>query len=227
LQGLGGAGREERPAPLQSSRPYTSAGAGRVDRQADRRRQILEAAVKVFARKGFHSARVGDVAEEAGIAYGLVYHYFKSKEELLETIFRTTWTEMLARVREVEEAGVPASEAVRQVTALLLRTWRRDPDLVRVLVREVTRNPHVQKEVHEITAAMEALEGIIRRGQETGEFNAEMDPRLSAVVFYGALDEVLTGWVLGQLPDKDVDVAKAERNVHRLIVEGLGGTVRT
>jgi TetR/AcrR family fatty acid metabolism transcriptional regulator len=98
---------------------------------------------------------------------------------------------------------------------------------VRVLVREVTRNPHVQKEVHEITAAMEALEGIIRRGQETGEFNAEMDPRLSAVVFYGALDEVLTGWVLGQLPDKDVDVAKAERNVHRLIVEGLGGTVRT
>jgi TetR/AcrR family transcriptional regulator, fatty acid metabolism regulator protein len=199
--------------------------ARRADRQADRRRQILEAAVKVFARKGFHTARVGDVAEEAGVAYGLVYHYFKSKEELLETIFRTTWTEMLARVREVEDAGVPSSEAVRQVTALLLRTWRRDPDLVRVLVREVTRNPHVQVEVEEIEAAMEALERIIRRGQEAGEFNAEMDARISAVVFYGALDEVLTSWVLGQLPDKDMDIAKAERNVHRLIVEGLGGEV--
>src|SRR5215210_1785849 len=137
----------------------------RAGRQADRRRQLLEAAVKVFAKKGFHAARVGDVAEEAGVAYGLVYHYFRSKEELLETIFRTTWTEMLARVREVEAAGVPASEAVRQVTALLLRTWRRDPDLVRVLVREVTRNQHVHQELEEITAAMQTLEGIVRRGQ--------------------------------------------------------------
>jgi TetR/AcrR family fatty acid metabolism transcriptional regulator len=193
----------------------------RADRQADRRRQILEAAVKVFARKGFHASRVGDVAEEAGIAYGLVYHYFKSKEDVLETIFRTTWTEMLARVREVEEAGVPASESVRQVTALLLRTWRRDPDLVRVLVREVTRSPHVQQEVEEITHAMDALERIVRRGQESGEFRQELDPRLAAVVFYGVLDEVLTSWVLGQLPDRDEDIASAERNVVQLLVDGL------
>ena len=114
--------------------------AARADRQADRRRQILDAAVKVFARNGFHRARVGDIAEEAGVAYGLVYHYFSSKEALLETIFRDTWTQMLARVREVEASGADASEQVRQVTALLLRTWRRDPDLVRVLVREVTRS---------------------------------------------------------------------------------------
>ena len=195
--------------------------AARADRQADRRRQILAAAVKVFAEKGFHASRVSDIAEEAGIAYGLVYHYFKSKEELLETIFRTTWTEMLARVREVESAGVPATEAVRQVTALLLRTWRRDPDLVRVLVREVTRNQHVQQELEEITAAMEALEGIVRRGQESGEFRDELDPRLAAVVFYGALEEVLSGWVLGQLPDRDEDISRAEQNVVAVLTGGL------
>jgi TetR/AcrR family fatty acid metabolism transcriptional regulator len=195
--------------------------AARADRQADRRQQILAAAVKVFATKGFHASRVGDIAEEAGIAYGLVYHYFASKEDLLETIFRTTWTEMLARVREVEEAGVPASEAVRQVTALLLRTWRRDADLVRVLVREVTRNQHVQREVEEISDAMDALERIVRRGQETGEFRSELDPRLAAVVFYGALEEVLTGWVLGQLPDRDEDIARAEKNVVALLTGGL------
>jgi TetR/AcrR family transcriptional regulator, fatty acid metabolism regulator protein len=193
----------------------------RAGRQADRRRQLLEAAVKVFAKKGFHAARVGDIAEEAGVAYGLVYHYFDSKEELLETIFRTTWTEMLARVREVEAAGVPASEAVRQVTALLLRTWRRDPDLVRVLVREVTRNQHVQREIEEIAAAMAALEGIVRRGQESGEFRPELDARLAAAVFYGALEEVLTGWVLGQLPDRDEDIARAEQNVVALLTGGL------
>jgi AcrR family transcriptional regulator len=195
--------------------------ATRADRQADRRRQILDAAVRVFARNGFHSSRVGDIAEEAGVAYGLVYHYFKSKDELLETIFRDTWTQMLARVREVEASGVEAGEQVRQVTALLLRTWRRDPDLVRVLVREVTRSPHVQQEIEEITHAMQALEGIIRRGQESGEFRSELDPRLGAVVFYGALDEILTGWVLGQLPDGDEDIAQAEQNVVRLLVDGL------
>lgn len=195
--------------------------AARADRQADRRRQILAAAVKVFAQKGFHASRVGDIAEEAGIAYGLVYHYYESKEDLLETIFRTTWTEMLARIGEVEEAGAPAAEAVRQVTALLLRTWRRDPDLVRVLVREVTRNQHVQQEVEEITQAMEALERIIRRGQESGEFRSELDSRLSAVVFYGALEEVLSGWVLGQLPDREEDIARAEQNVVAVLTGGL------
>jgi TetR/AcrR family transcriptional regulator, fatty acid metabolism regulator protein len=193
----------------------------RADRQADRRRQILGAAVKVFAAKGFHAARVGDIAEEAGIAYGLVYHYFSSKEDLLETIFRTTWTEMLARIGEVEEADIPAAEAVRQVTALLLRTWRRDPELVRVLVREVTRNQHVQQEIEEITEAMEALERIIRRGQETGEFRTELDARLAAVVFYGALEEVLSSWVLGQLPDRDEDIARAEKNVVAVLTGGF------
>jgi AcrR family transcriptional regulator len=198
--------------------------AARTDRQADRRRQILEAAVKVFAQKGFHAARVGDVAKEAGVAYGLVYHYFDSKEELLEAIFRGTWADMLARVQEVEASGASAEEAVRQVTALLLRTWRRDPDLVRVLVREVTRSQHLQEEVEEITHAMNALEDIVRRGQNGGDFRADLDPKLAAVVFYGALDEVLTGWVLGQLPDGDEDIARAEQNVVLLLTGGLSAS---
>ena len=163
--------------------------AARADRQADRRRQILAEAVKVFARSGFHGARVGDIA-----------------------------------VREVEGSGVGASEQVRQVTALLLRTWRRDPDLVRVLVREVTRSPHVQQEIEEITEAMKALERIIERGQEMSEFRPQIDPRLAAVIFYGALDEILTGWVLGQLPDTDEDIAHAESNVVQLLVEGMRAT---
>ena len=195
--------------------------AARVERQADRRRQILDAAVKVFARSGFHTSRVGDIAEEAGVAYGLVYHYFGSKEEVLEEIFRDTWTQMLARVREVESSGVPAHEQVRQVTALLLRTWRRDPDLVRVLVREVTRSAHVQEEVEEITQAMEALEQIIANGQNSGEFRDDIDPKLGSTVFYGALEEVLTGWVLEQLPDGDEDIAKAELDVTSVMCEGL------
>jgi AcrR family transcriptional regulator len=190
--------------------------------QEEKRRLILEAAVRAFARKGYHACRVGEIAEEAGVAYGLVYHYFGSKEEVLQSIFRDTWTQMLARIREMEEEGDPASEQVRKVTALLLRTWKRDPDLVRVLVREVTRSPEqLQQQIEEIGHAYEALERIIRRGQESGEFRAELDPQLAATVFYGALEEVLTGWVMGQLPDGEDVVAKAEQAVVGLLCDGL------
>jgi TetR/AcrR family fatty acid metabolism transcriptional regulator len=190
--------------------------------QEEKRRQIMEAAVRAFARKGYHACRVGEIAEEAGVAYGLVYHYFGSKEEVLQTIFRDTWTQMLARIAEVEQGGEPAHEQVRKVTALLLRTWKRDPDLVRVLVREVTRSPEqLQQQIEEIGHANEALERIIRRGQETGEFRADIDAQLAATVFYGALEEVLTGWVMGQLPGGDEEIEKAEQAVVGLLCDGL------
>ncbi|HMI98456.1 MAG TPA: TetR/AcrR family transcriptional regulator [Gaiellaceae bacterium] len=190
--------------------------------QEEKRRQILDAAVRAFARKGYHACRVGEIAEEAGVAYGLIYHYFGSKEELLETIFRDTWTQMLARVREVQEEGGPAGEQVRKVTALLLRTWRRDPDLVRVLVHEVTRSPEqLPRQVEEISHAYEALESIVAHGQQTGEFRDDFDAQLAATIFYGALEEILTGWVMGQLPDTDEDIARAEQVVTGLICDGL------
>ena len=190
--------------------------------QEEKRRLILQAAVRAFARKGYHACRVGEIAEEAGVAYGLVYHYFGSKEEVLETIFRDTWTQMLSRVREVQAEGGPATEQVRKVTALLLRTWHRDPDLVRVLVHEVTRSPEqLPRQIDEIGHAYEALQSIVAAGQKSGEFRDDIDPQLAATIFYGALEEVLTGWVMGQLPDSDEDIAKAEQAVTGLICDGL------
>jgi AcrR family transcriptional regulator len=182
----------------------------------------MEAAVRAFARKGYHSCRVGEIAEEAGVAYGLVYHYFGSKQEVLEEIFRDTWTQMLARIREVSDSDEPAGEQVRRVTALLLRTWRRDPDLVRVLVREVTRSPEqLKRQIDEIGHAYEALEKVVVNGQKSGEFRGDIDSKVAATVFYGALEEVLTGWVMGQLPDGDEGIAKAEEDVTVLMCDGL------
>jgi AcrR family transcriptional regulator len=190
--------------------------------QAEKRRQIMEAAVRAFARKGYHACRVGEIAEEAGVAYGLVYHYFGSKEEVLESIFRDTWTQMLARIKEVAESGESANEQVRKVTALVLRTWRRDPDLVRVLVREVTRSPEqLQRQIDEIGHAYDALEQIVVNGQETGEFRNDLNSKIAATIFYGALEEVLTGWVMGQLPEGDEDIAKAEQDLTGLLCDGL------
>jgi len=187
----------------------------------DKRQLILDAAVRVFARKGYHTSRVGDIAEEAGVAHGLLYHYFDSKEELLDTIFRNTWTLMLDTISGVESLEEPARETLRKVAAIVLRAWRDTPDVVRVLVREVTRSPHLQQEIGETEQAFTALERIIRTGQESGEFREDVDPRFASFIFYGALEEILTGWVMGQLPDTDEDVRVAERTVVEMLCDGL------
>lgn len=189
----------------------------------ERRRLILEAAVRVFARKGYHTCRVGEIAEEAGVSHGLLYHYFASKEELLETIFRETWSELLDAIHRVDESGASAPEQLRQVAAILLRSWRRDPDLVRVLVREVARSPHLQRRVGEIGQAFAAIERIVERGRAEGSFRRELDPRLASWIFYGAVEEILTGWVLEQLPDGEEEVALAERTLIEVLCGGLAG----
>src|SRR6267142_482812 len=121
-----------------------------ADAAIDRRRELLDAAVRVFARKGFHSSRVGDIANEAGVAHGLLYHYFRSKDEVLETIFRETWSVLVADTLRIEAAGVPLREQLRRFARIYLGSWLATPELVRVLVREVGRSRDVGERVDDI-----------------------------------------------------------------------------
>ena len=186
-----------------------------------KRNLILGAAVRVFARRGYHGSRVGDIAEEAGVAHGLLYHYFSSKDEVLQTIFRENWGALLERFRAVEGADEPADEKLEGIAKILLRTWRNDPDLVTVMVREVARSRHLQEEVEGVREAFVIVERIVAQGQEEGRFRPDLDPRLASWLVYGGLEEILTGWVLGQLPDGDDEVAKAEDTAIRLALGGL------
>jgi TetR/AcrR family transcriptional regulator, fatty acid metabolism regulator protein len=185
-----------------------------------KRRLILDAAVRVFARKGYHSCRVGDITAEAGVAHGLLYHYFSSKEQVLETVLRDTWTDVLDAFTGVEQSDDPPRDQLRHVAAILLGAWRRDPDLVRLLVREAP-SPQMQSKVGEFGQAFKAIERIVARGQEAGAFRADLEPRLLAWIFYGGIEEILTGWVLGELPDGEDDVAAAERTVVEVLCEGM------
>ena len=187
----------------------------------DKPRRILDAAVRVFAARGYEATRVGDIAKEAGVAYGLVYHYYGSKDAVLEAVFREAWGRLLAAVALAEETGATAPEQLELVVKIVLRAWRDDPDLVRLLVREITRSPHIHDELDEIGQAFASLERIVARGQTEGTFRPGLDPRIAAWMLYGALEEVLTGWVLGQLPDDAQAVAAAEREVVATFVGGL------
>jgi AcrR family transcriptional regulator len=200
------------------ARDYAGALSERV---ADRRTELIAAAVRVFARDGFHGARVGDIAEEAGVAHGLLYHYFRSKEEVLETIFRSSWEELVLETERIEHSGLELAEQLRRFASVFLGSWLADPDLVRVLIREIARSPEVGKRIAEIGSVFVALGRMIERARERGEVRADIDPRLATFVFYGALEEILTGWVLGQLPGAEADVRQAVDTVVDVVVAGL------
>ena len=195
--------------------------AERATAAEEKRRLILDAAVRVFAHKGFHTSRVGDIAEEAGVAHGLLYHYFRSKDEVLETIFRETWTELVADTVRIEHAGVPLREQLRRFARIYLGSWLMTPDLIRVLVREVARSPDIGGRVEEIRGLFDALTRIVEGAQARGEVRADCNPRIAAWVFYGSLEEILTGWVLGQLPAEEEDVERAVATVVELAHAGL------
>jgi AcrR family transcriptional regulator len=193
----------------------------RAAAQEEKRQLILDAAVRVFAREGYHTSRVGDIAEEAGIAHGLLYHYFSSKEEVLETVFRENWGELLEAFARIEASDEQPLAQLAAIAKTLLRAWRDRPELVSVMVREVARSPQLQGQVEEIGAGFLAIQRVIERGQADGSFRSDVDPRLASWIFYGGLEEILTGWVLGQLPDGDEEVTRAERTVAALICGGL------
>jgi AcrR family transcriptional regulator len=195
-----------------------------VERSAgaeEKRRLILDAAVRVFAHKGFHTSRVGDIAEEAGVAHGLLYHYFSSKDEVLDTIFREEWIDLLAEIDAIESSTTSAREQLERAAARLLGSWQRQPDVIRVLIKEIARSPEVQERIGELVKPIEAIQRIIAHGQATGEFRSDLDARVAGIVFYGGVEELLSGWVLGQIPDGEDAVEAAQRALVDVVCNGF------
>jgi TetR/AcrR family fatty acid metabolism transcriptional regulator len=187
----------------------------------EKRQRILEAAVRVFAAHGYHRARVGDIASDAGVAHGLLYHYFASKDDVLMTIFVENWGELIARFRAVEASDEPAPQKLEGIAKILLRTWRNDPALVTVMVREVARSQQIQDRVEDVREAFLIVQRVVEQGQREGTLRRDVDARLASWILYGGLEEVLTGWVLGQLPDAEEAVERAERTAIELALRGL------
>ena len=128
-----------------------------------KRRLILDAALRVFARQGFHACRVSDIADEAGVAYGLVYHYFASKDEVLDTLFLERWQVMLELIREVDAQPIPVREKFGAIASFIVDSYRHDPDLMKVIIVEVTRaaNSFGQTHIEKITEAYNLIAGVV------------------------------------------------------------------
>jgi TetR/AcrR family transcriptional regulator, fatty acid metabolism regulator protein len=189
----------------------------------DKRRLILDAAVRVFARQGFHTCRVSDIADEAGVAYGLVYHYFQSKDEVLDTLFAERWELMLAAIDEIDAQPLTAREKLDAIASFIVESYRHDPELMKVIIVEVTRaaNTFGQTHLAEIRKAYSRIGDIVAAAQADGTFREGVTPQFAAMAFYGAIEQVLTGWIFGMLEEGEEDYERAKRFVVETICDGL------
>ena len=189
----------------------------------DRRRQILDAAVRVFARQGFHSTRVADIADEAGVAYGLVYHYFSSKEQVLGELFSVRWSLLLAAIEEADKGTDSPREKLGAVASFIIESYRHDPELMKVIIVEVTRaaNSFGRTHLAEIRDAYQSIAGIVAKGQEAGAFRKDIDPIFASMVFYGAIEQMLSGWIFEVIPSEAGDFESAKAQLMTNICDGL------
>lgn len=199
------------------------APSARAKNGQDKRRLILDAAVRVFARQGFHACRVSDIADEAGVAYGLVYHYFESKDEVLDTLFLERWNVMLELIREVDAEALPVRDKLGAIASFIVDSYQHDPDLMKVIIVEVTRaaNSFGNTHIGTIREAYELIGGMISKAQAEGVFKAEIEARFAAMAFYGAIEQLLTGWIFDLLPQGDEHFERAKWLVVETVCGGL------
>jgi AcrR family transcriptional regulator len=189
----------------------------------DKRRMILDAAIRVFAQRGFHHCRVSDVADEAGVAYGLVYHYFGSKEEILNQLFSERWQLMLDAIAEIDRQDVPARDKLYMVASFIIDSYHHEPDLMKVIIVEVTRaaNTFGREHLDKIREAYGMIAAIVESARADGSFKEDISAEFAAMCFYGAIEQLLSGWIFGYLPTTDEEFERAKSLVVETICGGL------
>lgn len=167
---------------------------------ADKRATILRAATRVFARNGYFNSKVADIARAANVADGTVYLYFKSKEEILHSIFDQNVAEAIAAAHRLIEGITDPREKLRRVAALHLERLGADRDLAVVFQVELRGSTKFMREFSAAGFAeyLALLRQIVEEGQVAGVFRKQLNPKLAAKILFGALDEMATNWIISK-----------------------------
>ncbi len=175
-----------------------------------RRQQILDSAIEVFAEKGFHSSRVSDIASRAGVAYGLVYHYFDNKEEILRTIFLERWAIILQIIENnVNESDRRAEDRLRGILVFLIDIYKKNASMVDVIILELLHSPEFMQEevLRGFQRAVLGIAELVRQGKAAGEIRDSADANMLAVLFFGGIEVTFNAVALKVV---DIDAVSSE-----------------
>jgi TetR/AcrR family fatty acid metabolism transcriptional regulator len=191
-------------------------------RRTDKRNLITDAAVEVFAEKGFHQARVSDIAARAGIADGTIYLYFKNKEDLLLSIFEEKMDLLLTKLGETLEGVDGPEDRIRAFAQFHFEQVRTNRSVAEVLQVELRLSNKFLKEYRpeKLWAYLGVFGQIVREGQAQGVFRADIDPLITSWAFFGAMDELAMQWVLTRNQSRFPLKSTAEQ-VANIFIRGL------
>jgi AcrR family transcriptional regulator len=197
-----------------------------VDRsdRPEKRELILDAALSVFSRKGVFGSRIADIAEEAGVAYGLVYHYFRNKEEILNTIFDDRWVRTTERLERAAREGVDARARLREVAEIFLSSYRARPQLVELLLLEFTRMSKYLEPAHlaRIGGAFAVVRRILERGQAEGQIRSDVTSEVLLLSYLGAIQMIVQSQVLGAFREPEGFAQRGADQVVDVFLQGAG-----
>jgi TetR/AcrR family fatty acid metabolism transcriptional regulator len=179
-------------------------------RDPDKPQQIIDAAIRVFARNGYYNSRVSDIAREAGIASGTIYLYFKTKDEILVTLFREKMAEWVASVRREVAAERDPLAKVRKIVALHFRVLEENPELAEVLQVELRQGQKFFRgaSAHEVSAYFRVINDVLEAGAASGQIRRDLPVKIATKMLFGAMDQLATSWVLGKRAYKLTDAAE-------------------
>jgi len=192
-----------------------------ADATPGKRERILDAAVRVFAQEGFYNAKVAQIAHAAGVADGTIYLYFKSKDDLLISLFEDRMEQVNATLREALAAGVDAVDRLKRVVQLHLEMIAEHRHMAEVITVELRQSSKFIKEYANPKFAefLRLIAGAVAEGQKNGELRADLDPPLVARALFGALDEISLAWLV-KGPHK-IDISRASEQLGHLFIDGL------
>ncbi len=161
---------------------------------------IFDSALKIIKEKGFHRARIGDIAEEAGISYGLVYHYFKNKEELFNEILNQWWVSLYQLLDTIKKSDEDFHGKLKGVILYFLNTYQRKPDLIHIFITQISRSSNnlTETRLGHFKKFFRFTEDLLVQGQKTKILRADVESRYLTYIFLGALDTFLSVMVLGE-----------------------------
>lgn len=216
----------ERSQAKQPPAKRAASGGDKSRSGAEKRRLIIESAITVFAEKGYHGTRISDIARHAEVAYGLVYHYFKNKEEILDTIFFERWGSFIHAVRAIAADGRSVEDKLLSIAAVILSAQRRRPEWVKVLIFEIQRTQRFADpdRMEVVGLLFRSLADLLREGQVRGELREDLDPDLACYIFIGGLDIVVTGRAIALIEAEAEEGAyyvRVARTVVDLFLNGM------
>jgi len=166
----------------------------------DKRESILRAAITVFAHNGYFNSKVADIAREAGVADGTVYLYFKSKEDILHSVFHRSVDEAIAEAKKIVETISDPKEKLRRIALLHLERLGDDRDLAVVFQVELRGSTKFMEEFSAAGFAeyLTLIRTAVEEGQSAGVFRSDLNAKVVAKILFGALDEMATNWILSK-----------------------------